>query len=455
MKDTSSTDIFGFNPNRPSMPETTIPMSCYDPYGIDELMMSYFENTHLYSLHELQAASLTPVRIMANAAKHWFTNPLSPLSYTEYGRHMAAAGELIERLTMKYPKPDFGINCVNIDGKSTNVFLEHVTEKPFCNLLHFVRDEDGIKKGVNDSKVLVVAPMSGHHATLLRGTVEALIPHHDVFITDWIDAREVPLGAGSFDLNDYISYIIEFLQKLGPDTNTIAVCQPSVPLMAAVAVMSARKDPAVPKTMTLMGGPVDTREAPTEVNRLAKERPIHWFETNVISRVPFNYPGFMRRVYPGFLQLTGFMSMNMDRHIDAHMNLFKHLVKGDGESATAHRSFYNEYLSVADLPAEFYLQTVVEVFQKHSLPKGELIHENELVNPGAITKTAILCIEGEKDDISGLGQTKAALKITTGLAEKKKKYYMQPNVGHYGIFNGRRWREQIRPIITDWIKQHR
>lgn len=424
------------------------------PFTGGESSFMQMENSNLYMLHEMQAMTLAPIRIMANLAKHTFTNPLSPLSYTELGRNMAATGELLERMTMNYPKPDFGINSVNIDGKPCNVWLEHVTEKPFCNLLHFVRDPEGITAGKNNKKLLVVAPMSGHHATLLRGTVQALIPHHDVYITDWVDAREVPLAAGKFDLNDYIDYLIEFMGKMGPDLHVMAVCQPSVPLMAAVALMSARKDPNVPKSMILMGGPIDTRKAPTEVNRLAKEREMSWFESHVITRVPFNYPGFMRRVYPGFLQLSSFMSMNMDRHIDAHLKLFQHLVEGDGESAAAHRKFYNEYLSVADLPAEFYLQTVQEVFKKHSLPDGELIHGNERVDPSAIIKTAILCIEGELDDISGMGQTKAALDIASRLRPEKKKYHLQKNVGHYGIFNGRRWREQIRPVISQWIAKH-
>lgn len=412
------------------------------------------ENSPLYTMHEMRTMGLAPLRIVASMAKHAFNNPLSPVSYTEFGRRMAATGELMERLTMSYPKPDFGINSVQIDGTACNVWLEHVIEKPFCNLLHFVRDPGGIKQGRNDSRILLVAPMSGHHATLLRGTVEALIAHHDVYITDWVDAREVPLAAGKFDLNDYIDYLIEFMRKMGPDLHTMAVCQPSVPLMAAVARMSQTGDPCAPRTMTLMGGPIDTRKAPTEVNRLAKERDISWFESNVITRVPFNYPGFMRRVYPGFLQLSGFMSMNMDRHIDAHLKLFQHLIEGDGESAAAHRKFYNEYLSVSDLPADFYLQTVVEVFKRHSLPDGLLSHHGSAIDPAAITKTAILCIEGELDDISGVGQTKAALDITPNLAAEKRKYHLQKNVGHYGIFNGRRWREQIRPVITDWVKKH-
>lgn len=412
------------------------------------------ENSQLYAMFEMQLMAMTPLRIMASLAKHSLNNRLSPLSYTDFGRRLAAGGELMERMTMTYPKPSFDINCVSIDGKPCNIWLEHVTEKPFCNLLHFVRDPEGIKAGRNDSKLLVVAPMSGHHATLLRGTVEALIPHHDVYITDWVDAREVPMAAGKFDLNDYIDYLMDFMRKLGPNLHTMAVCQPSVPLMAAVARMSQLGDPCTPKSMTLMGGPIDTRKAPTEVNRLAKERDISWFESNVVTRVPFNYPGFMRRVYPGFLQLSAFMSMNLNRHIDAHLKLFQHLVAGDGESATSHRKFYNEYLSVCDLSAEFYLQTVQEVFKKHSLPEGTLMHHGKAIDPKAITKTAILCIEGELDDISGVGQTKAALDITTNLRADKKKYVLQKNVGHYGIFNGRRWREQIRPVITEWIKKH-
>lgn len=429
--------------------QAATPFACYEMYNSEGSMIPYLENSHLYSLHEMHSVGMAPIRAMASASKHMFTNPLSPLSYTDYGRHMAAASELVERLTQKYPKPEFGIRHVKVGEKSIDVHQEVVWQKAFCKLQHFALDDNKKRE-----KLLVVAPMSGHHATLLRGTVQALIPHHDVYITDWLDAREVPMGAGKFDLNDYIDYVIEILQFLGPNTHTLAVCQPSVPLYAAVALMSEHNDPCTPLTMTLMGGPVDTREAPTEVNRLAKERPFHWFESNVVTRVPFNYPGFMRRVYPGFLQLTGFMTMNLDRHIDAHINLFKHLVEGDGESAAAHRKFYNEYLSVADLPAEFYLQTIMDVFKKHALPKGELIHHGELVKPEAINKTAILAIEGELDDISGVGQTKAAIDISKGLSKPMKHYHLQKNVGHYGIFNGRRWREQVRPVISDWIEKH-
>ncbi len=414
----------------------------------DEAMASIFENHGLYSLKEMQNTMMTPSRMMGNAAKIMFSNPMNPLSYTQAGRQVAAAGELIERITQTYPKPNFNITFTNIDGKHVDVWEEVAVDKPFCKLLRFKRA--GKQKG---AKLLIVAPMSGHYATLLRGTVEALLPYHDVYITDWQNARDVPLYKGSFDLNTYVDYIIEFLEHIGPGAHTMAVCQPSVPLLAAVAIMNEDKHKCAPRTMTLMGGPVDTRKAPTKVNQFSKDHPMEWFESNVITRVPLNYPGFARRVYPGFLQLAGFMSMNFERHADAHKKLFNDITIGDGEAAAAHRAFYDEYLAVADLPAEFYLQTIEEVFHKHSLPDGQFYHYEHRVRPDAITKTAILAIEGELDDISGLGQTKAALEISTNLADSKKKYHMAPGVGHYGIFNGRKWREQIRPIITGWIEK--
>lgn len=412
-------------------------------------MVPYFENSQLYNLKEMQRAGMAPIRMMANATKHLFSNPLHPMSYTGLGRHMAAAGELLERITQSYPKPEFGLKTTTIEGKTVDVWEEVALEKPFCKLKRFKRNTKR-----KDSKILLVAPMSGHHATLLRGTVEALLPHHDVYITDWVDAREVALFKGEFNLNTYVDYIIEFLRHMGPNCHTMAVCQPSVPLYAAVALMNEDKDPCTPRTMTLMGGPIDTRKAPTKVNTFAKEHPMSWFESNVVTRVPLNYPGFMRRVYPGFLQLTGFMTMNLDRHVGEHIKLFQHLVQGDGDSANSHRSFYNEYLSVADLPAEFYLQTIEEVFHKHSLPEGTFMHHERRVNPAAITKTAILAIEGELDDISGVGQTLASIEISTGLKQEMKKYHLQMGVGHYGIFNGRKWRELVRPVITDWISKH-
>lgn len=411
-----------------------------------------FENSSLYGFKEMQTASLTPMRMMANATKHLFNNPMNPNSYTSIGRHIAAAGELVERITQNYPKPSFNLTETEVKGKKVDVWEEVAVDKAFCKLLHFKKDSK-----VQQSKLLVVAPMSGHFATLLRGTVEGLLPYHDVYITDWQNAREVPLFKGGFDLNTYIDYVMEFIRHIGEDgdpVHTMAVCQPSVPLMAAVALMNEMKDPHTPRTMTLMGGPVDTRKAPTKVNTFAKERPLGWFESNVITRVPMNYPGFMRRVYPGFLQLTGFMTMNLERHVGEHAKLFQHLVQGDGEGAAAHRNFYNEYLAVSDLPAEFYLQTIVEVFQKHALPEGTLQHYDHAVNPKAINKTAILAIEGELDDISGVGQTKAALDIATGLAAAKKHYHLQVGVGHYGIFNGRKYREHVRPVISNWVEKH-
>jgi poly(3-hydroxybutyrate) depolymerase len=415
----------------------------------DEFMANMFENAGLYSFKEMHNAGMAPTRMMANVAKHIFSNPMNPMSYTGVGRQMAAAGELVERITQSYPKPEFGIKFTQIDGKPVDVWEEVALEKPFCRLLHFKRASK-----VKGEKLLLVAPMSGHYATLLRGTVEALLPHHDVYITDWLNARDIPLYKGEFNLNTYIDYVLEFIRLIGPNCHTMAVCQPSVPLLAAVALMNEIKDPCTPKTMTLMGGPVDTRKAPTKVNQFSQDHPIEWFESNVITRVPLNYPGFARRVYPGFLQLAGFMSMNFERHADAHKKLFKDITVGDGEAAQAHRDFYDEYLAVADLPAEYYLQTIEEVFHKHSLPDGQFYHYEHRIQPALITKTAILAIEGELDDISGLGQTKAALDITTKLPEAKKKYHMAPAGGHYGIFNGRKWREQIRPVITGWIEKH-
>jgi len=412
-------------------------------------MAHMFENSGLYSLKEMQNAGMAPTRMMANAAKIMFSNPMNPMSYTGVGRQMAAAGELVERITQSYPKPEFGIKFTQINGKPVDVWEEIVIDKAFCKLIHFKRDTK-----VKGEKLLLVAPMSGHYATLLRGTVEGLLPHHDVYITDWQNARDIPLYKGEFNLNTYVDYVLEFIRFIGPDCHTMAVCQPSVPLLAAVALMNETRDPCTPKTMTLMGGPVDTRKAPTKVNQFSKDHPMEWFEKNVITRVPLNYSGFARRVYPGFLQLAGFMSMNFERHADAHKKLFTDITIGDGEAAQSHRDFYDEYLAVADLPAEYYLQTIEEVFHKHSLPDGQFYHYEQRVQPAHINKTAILCIEGELDDISGLGQTKAALDIATKLPDAKKKYHMAPAVGHYGIFNGRKWREQIRPVITNWIEKH-
>jgi poly(3-hydroxybutyrate) depolymerase len=347
-------------------------------------------------------------------------------------------------------KPDFGLPTTIVDDTIVAVSEEVVLRKPFGQLKHFVR----AVSGRNDPRVLVVAPMSGHYATLLRGTIERLLPDHEVYVTEWRDAKLVPLSEGLFDLNDYIDYIIEFTQTIGAGGHMLAVCQPAVPAYAAVALMSADNDVATPLTLTMMGGPVDTRKAPTSVDDLATQRPFAWFEQNVVARVPNIYPGAGRKVYPGFLQLSGFMQMNLANHMKSHWELFQHLVSGDDDSAEATKAFYDEYRSVADMTAEFYLQTIDAVFQRQLIAKGEFVHRGIVANPARITKTALLAIEGERDDISGLGQTKAALDLATGLPAKLKKYYMAEGVGHYGIFNGRKWREMIAPVVEQFIRDH-
>jgi len=409
-------------------------------------MIHMRENSPLYSLHEIHYAALAPLNILANAGKAIHSNPLSPLSYTGFGRHMAAAAELLERVTHRYGKPDFGITHTKVDGKQVEIVEEIVDTRPFCRLIHF---EKNMKQ--QQPKLLLVAPMSGHHATLLRGTVEALLPFLDVYITDWVDARNVSLLYGDFHLEDYITDVIEFTQMLGPDVHLMAVCQPSVPVLIAASVMNAAKDKAAPRSMTLIGGPIDARVNPTKVNKLSMEKPLHWFETHMITRVPFNYTGFMRRVYPGFMQLTSFISLDPDRHINAHVDLFKHLVEGDGDSARAHKKFYDEYLSVCDLPAEFYLDCIDQVFQRFLLPKGEFVYDGKKVKPEAITKTALLTLEGELDDISGVGQTEAAQHLCKNLPASMRKHHLQKGVGHYGIFNGRKFREFVVPIIVEFI----
>lgn len=407
-----------------------------------------------YHLYEMQQAMLTPARLGAELTRMAWQHPLNPMAYTQAGRTIAANAELFERITRRFGKPSFGLNKTHIDGKRYDVEEVTVAEKPFCNLIHFFRRH----LNRHDPRVLVVAPMSGHHATLLRGTVEALLPHHNVYITDWIDARQVPEKHGRFNLDDYICYIRKFLSLMGPDTHVIAVCQPAVPVYAAISLMEAENDPNTPLSMTLMGGPIDTDISKTAVTELAETRPLEWFEKSVVSVVPAHYPGAHRAVYPGFIQLGGFMSMNLDRHVGSHMEFYQHLVNGDGDSAAAHRKFYNEYLSVMDITAEFYLQTVETVFQKQLLPKGKMTWHDPLTNqiipvdPGAIKRTALLTVEGELDDISALGQTSAAHTLARNLDPNKKFHHLQRNVGHYGIFNGRRWREFIMPRIRHFIR---
>jgi poly(3-hydroxybutyrate) depolymerase len=404
----------------------------------------------LYDAYEVQRSFLAGASKLAGLGAGWLHNPANPWGYSSMGPVVAASLEVFAHATAPHGKPEFGIESVHVGGEDVPVNEEILLRKPFGQLKHFYRE------GVNGGpRLLIVAPMSGHYATLLRGTVERLLPSFDVYITDWRDAKLVPLSDGSFDLDDYIDYVVEFLELIGEKTgerpHMLAVCQPSVPAFAATALMNEDKNPWRPKTLTMMGGPVDTREAPTAVNTLATQRPFSWFEQNVIATVPMIYPGAGRKVYPGFLQLAGFMTMNLGSHLVSHWEMFKHLVVGDEESAAATQKFYDEYRSVCDMTAEFYLQTVDVVFQQHQLPKGEMEHRGRLVRPDAIRDTALLAIEGERDDISGIGQTKAALDIATKLAKTKKHYFFAKDVGHYGIFNGRKWREQIAPVVEKFI----
>lgn len=408
----------------------------------------------LYQLYELKHAMLTPFRIGAELTRAALQNPWNPLSYTQAARTMAAGAEVFERVTRRFGEPEWMLDETMIEGKKVAVTVETVVSKPFCDLIHFKR---ATKR--KDPRVLLVAPMSGHYATLLRGTVEGLLPHHDVYVTDWTDARQVPLTDGKFNLDDFITYLREFMSLLGPDTNVIAVCQPAVPVLAAVALMAAENDPNQPLTMTLMGGPIDTRVSKTAVNKLAEERPLSWFEKTVIQNVPAYHPGAFRQVYPGFLQLSGFMTMNLDRHVGSHMQFFHHLIQGDGSSAEYHRKFYNEYNAVMDITAEFYLQTIDVVFQRHLLPRGQMKWRDPLtqrlvpVDPSKIKHTALLTIEGELDDISSRGQTTAAHDLCYNLPQTKQFHHFQLNTGHYGIFNGGKWRNDIVPRLRHFIRE--
>jgi poly(3-hydroxybutyrate) depolymerase len=407
-------------------------------------------STPLYWFYEWGQAALNPSRALADATRLYFKNPLNPFSQTEFGKNMAAAAELFERTTRRYSKPEWDIESALVGGERVPVTIKPVWERPFCRLLHFERHVTHAPKRPQP-KLLIVAPMSGHYATLLRGTVEAFLPNHEVYITDWTDARMVPLAEGPFDLDDYIDYLISIFHFLGIGSHVVGVCQPSVPVLAAVARMEAENDPYVPFSMTLMGGPIDTRKNPTAVNKVAEERGMDWFRTRVITKVPFPHPGFMREVYPGFLQLGGFIGMNFDRHIEAHRELFNHLVEGDGDSAKKHQEFYDEYLAVMDLTAEFYLQTVEKVFVRHDLPNGTFMHRDKPVDPSKIRRTALLTVEGENDDISGLGQTEATHALCPNIPADRKMHYMQPKVGHYGVFNGSRFRAEIAPRIADFV----
>ncbi len=408
-----------------------------------------------YPMYEMAHLALAPARAISDATRLLFKSPFNPWSYTEFGRNAAASAELFERVTRRYGKPIFGIDSVQIDGRTVPIVEDVVWEKPFCRVLRFVRRQPA--SALAPSKLLIVAPMSGHYSTLLRGTVEAFLPSHDVYVTDWADARMVPLAMGRFDLDDYIDYLVAictFLSKGAKvPVHTLGVCQPAVPLIAAVAHMEAAGNPYHPASMTLMGGPIDTRKSPTAVNRLAEARGTEWFRRNCLETVPLPYPGMGRQVYPGFLQLSGFMAMNLDRHVNAHFDMFRHLVAGDGDSAEKHRDFYDEYLAVMDLTAEFYMQTIEEVFVRHSLPEGQLVHAGQRIDLGAIRRTGLMTVEGEKDDISGVGQTYAAHGLCRNLPDALKTHHMQVGVGHYGVFNGSRFRAEIAPRIVAFTRQ--
>lgn len=407
----------------------------------------------LYDAYEFQRSMLAGASAMANFGAGLLQNPANPFSYFGGGPVLASALEVFAHAAAPRGKPAFGITQTVVDGREVAVREEIVLRKPFGQLKHFVRE--GVTGG---PKLLIVAPMSGHYATLLRDTVRRMLVSADVYITDWRDAKLVPLSDGRFDLDDYIDYLTDFLAAIGaegdPRAHVLAVCQPSVPAYAATAAMGRDRHPNRPHTLSMMGGPIDTREAPTAVNTLATERPHAWFEQNVIATVPMTYPGAGRRVYPGFLQLAGFMSMNLGNHMISHWEMFKHLVEGDGDSASATKDFYDEYRSVCDMTAEFYLQTIELVFQTHALPNGTMTHRGRPVDPASITDTALLAIEGERDDISGLGQTRAALTLAKALPEEMKQYHLAAGVGHYGIFHGSKWRNRIAPVLEGWIAQH-
>jgi poly(3-hydroxybutyrate) depolymerase len=406
-------------------------------------------NRYAYHFFEMAQLAMAPARALSDFTRLALRNPANPMSHTPVGRNLAASAELFERMTRRYGKPAFGLNKTFVDGREVKVAEEIVWMRPFCQMLHFSRDLP--LEAPAQPRLLIVAPMSGHYATLLRGTVETFLQTHDVYITDWVDARRVPMAIGKFDLDDYIDYVAEMCEHLsqagGAPFHILAVCQPSVPVLAAMAHMESSNSPYVPASITLKGGPIDTRRNPTAVNKMAEKRGPQWFRQHCIHVVPFPYPGMGRNVYPGYLQLSGFMAMNLDRHVNAHMDMFNHLVEGDGDSAEKHRDFYDEYMAVMDLTAEFYLQTIDTVFVHHLLPKGEMRHRGELVDLKSIRRVGLMTVEGEKDDISGLGQTEAAQDLCANIPDELRLHYVQKDVGHYGVFNGSRFRKEIAPRV--------
>ncbi len=411
----------------------------------------------LYSLYELGHLSVAPMRIAAMMGSSVLRSPLNPAADTDAARQAAAASDVFESVTRRYRKPAWDIHSVRVNSHDVAVTPKPVWSSTWCRLVHFERDPHMLAKAHGgaartDPAVLIVAPLSGHYATLLRGTVLPFLPEYEVYITDWSDARMAPILSGRFDLNDYIDHIMTMLRVLGPDCHVLAVCQPGPPVLAAVSVMAAQDDPCTPASMTFMGSPIDARRSPTEPNKLAEARPLKWFVNNMIYTVPPMYPGAFRRVYPGFVQLASFLGMNLSRHVDAHNDYYKHLVQGDGDNAQKHREFYEEYLSVLDLTEEFYLQTIIDVFKEYKLPRGVFEHRGERVRPSAIRHTALMPVEGEKDDISGIGQTQAAHDLCANVPERMRLDYIQPGVGHYGVFNGRRYQTEIYPRMREFMR---
>ncbi len=415
----------------------------------------------LYTLYEMQRAAFMPLRAGANLQSQFWKSPLNPFAETDLGRQMAAAADVFEAVTRSYGKPEWGEMRTEIAGVSVPVTVETVESENWCNLLHFRRNPEALKRARRagkraaadpDPRMLIVAPLSGHYATLLRGTVEAFLPTHEVYITDWMDAQMVPVAVGRFGLDEYSETVRRMIGVVGPQANVVAVCQPGPIVLATIALMSEDEDPNLPRTMTFMGSPIDARQSPTQANRLAQTKDMRWFETHMIHTTPPPYPGMFRRVYPGFLQLASFMNMNLERHMDAHWSFFENLVQGDGDNVQKHREFYDEYLSVLDMPAEFYLETIQEVFKEHRLPEGAMVRSGRVVNPAAISKVGLLTIEGERDDISGVGQTQAAHGMCVNIPDSERLLHVHPKVGHYGVFSGHRFLTEIAPIITKFTR---
>jgi poly(3-hydroxybutyrate) depolymerase len=403
----------------------------------------------IYQYYQAQADFNALSRGFAGFAASWLGQSWTRLPGMEGGRRLAAAGELIARTGITHERPPYGIHEVQSGNRVVAVTEEVVHATPFCTLLRFAKENSA-----GQPKLLVVAPMSGHFATLLRGTVRTLLADNDVYLTDWHNARDVPTAAGSFGLDESISHVMQFLEVLGPGAHVLAVCQPAVPVLAAVSLMAQANSPDQPRSMILMAGPIDTRVSPTKVNQLANQHPIEWFEKNLIGSVPYRYRGGGRRVYPGFMQLMAFMAMNMERHTKAHRDYYENLVHGDQAAVDTHRKFYDEYMAVMDLPAEFFLQTVAAIFQRHDLPLGRLMWRGHKVEPAAIRRTALFAIEGEMDDICAIGQTMASLDLCVGLRPSMKRYHLQTGVGHYGTFSGRRWASEIYPRVRSMIQAH-